>query len=159
MLSDLGAPSGGLGPVGGDHCTLGASSGVSSKNAIKSEEHRRTYFFVELEGETALIVLVLAALVAFSYFWTSEKASENAAEEKAQQEAENERERVAQRNCQAGQKRWSIESLRQKVLMKRSSSRCAPHESPGVTAHRVVLPPIKTSALVGAANSQNILDT
>ena len=63
---------------------------------------------------TVLIVLILAAVVAISYFWTSENASENAAQGKEQQEAENEHERTAQRTrCQAEQKRWSIVSASQ----------------------------------------------
>jgi hypothetical protein len=63
------------------------------------------------KGTTALIALILAALVAIGYFWPREKAGENAAQEKKQQEAENERERTVQRNrCQAEQKRWSIVS-------------------------------------------------
>jgi len=84
------------------------------RTQLKAKNIGRRISSLNWKETTVLIVLILAALVAISYLWTSEKASKTAAQEKKQQEVENEHERTAQRNrCQAEQKRWSIVSASQ----------------------------------------------
>jgi len=93
---------------------LAQAPALFQRTQLKAKNIGRRISLLNWKGTTVLIVLILAALGAIGYFWTSEKASENAAQRKEQQESENEHERTAQRtSCEAEQKRWSIVSASQ----------------------------------------------
>ena len=93
---------------------LAQAPALFQRTQLEAKNIGRRISLLNWNGTTVLIVLILAALGAIGYFWTSEKASENAAQRKEQQESENEHERTAQRtSCEAEQKRWSIVSASQ----------------------------------------------
>ena len=93
---------------------LAQAPALFQRTQLKARNIGRRISSLKWKETTVLIVLILAAVVAIGYFWSSERAGENAAQEKKQQEAENKHERTAQRTrCQAEHKRWSIVSASQ----------------------------------------------